>query len=214
MASNSAEALGCAVPSSPPTHPSRELQSPLAHPLRGQRSAARHRRAATLTPVLGDQEGVTVWEKSTSRPQSLTTPCLAVDGHRAPLCLYFLVCKMARKGKCREGEEFLVNYQRASLKSSPSAWSAHSPDCQTESTLLRPVFWCLHCVPSRAAGPRWATSVPPASAFVPTVPSPGGTPSGNAWAPETHPHLTSPSGCTRWGPQGSGTGQFAGGRRQ
>ena len=28
------------------------------------------------------------------------------------------------------------------------------------------------------------------------------------------PHLTSPSGCTRWGPRGSGRGRFAGGSRQ
>lgn len=72
------------------------------------------------------RKGDTVLESNPTGPQSLAAPCLAVHGHRAPLCLYFFICKMAGKGKGREGQGFIASYP----KSRPSTWSSHSPESQ------------------------------------------------------------------------------------
>ena len=79
-----------------------------------------------------------------------------------------------------------------------------TPRSQTESIWVWPAFQVLCCVPSWTAGPWWMASH--------QCQDQGEAP--RECLAIQDPHLTSPSGCTRWGPRGSGRGRFAGGSRR
>lgn len=186
-----------------PAEPTRwEAAGPTHPPSRGLLLAAPHVRAAALPPVLGDQEGTAASENKTSGPQPLLLIFIGVVTeplwNSVSSSLKWLEVRIQER-KCQRPDCLIyIACHSEPPPSSPPPWS------QTESIWVWPAFQDLCCLPSWTSGPWWMASH--------QCQDQGEAP--RECLAIQDPHLTSPSGCTRWGPRGSGRGRFAGGSRQ